>query len=159
MRTKVVHTIATTVVAGCAATMLLAGCSNPLEGAANNLLESGIEKAVEGTSGAEVDLNFDGSGASLPKDWPSDIAVPDGTIMMSISQDGGQVVQISVKGPEALDEMTANLEGAGFSETDSGDLSIMSLHIFERDDLAATASLIDLDGEYVLQVSISPNTN
>lgn len=142
-------------VIGFAAATLLTACSNPLEGAANSLIAGGLEQAVEGASGADVDLNLDGSGASLPADWPSDISVPDGNIVFSVSQDGTTMFQMTVAGPEALDQMVANFKSAGFTETETGDMGGIKIYILERDGMGATASLIDLDGEYALQTSVT----
>jgi hypothetical protein len=152
--------LASTVV-GLSAVLAVSGCSNPLEDAANNLVEQGVERAVEEGTGGDVDLDLDldGSGASLPDDWPADVVLPDGKVLLALSQDDVLMVQVSVSGPESFDEMVANFESAGFVEGESLDNEVMSIRFFERDDLGATASMLDLDGDYVLQVTMTPQTS
>ncbi|WP_430867341.1 hypothetical protein [Demequina aurantiaca] len=155
MRTTTIHGLAATTVAAFAAVALLAGCSNPIEKLGNNLAEAGTEKLAEELTGGDVQIDLDGSGADLPADWPSDVVLPDGQILLAVSQDDGQMAQIKVSGTDAFDEMASNLENAGFEEGESLDNEVMKIRIFQRDDMGATVGLIDLDGEFVLQVTVA----
>ena len=89
---------------------LLAGCAgNPIEG----LVSQGVEDAVEGATGGEV--NLDGQ---LPADFPSTVPIIDGEIDLTTGTGGGAglVVVLTSSADDPLGEARAALEGAGFTE-------------------------------------------
>ena len=75
-----------------------------------------IESIIEGATGGDVDLG----GTSLPDGYPaSEVPVIDGQILFggSIGNDEGRVFNVTVKvgGADAIDQIKAQLEGAGFT--------------------------------------------
>ena len=62
--------------------LTLSGCfANPLEQLTEGLVEGGVEQIIEDQTG--VDVNIDGTGASLPDSWPADVPTIDGTVQFS----------------------------------------------------------------------------
>ena len=55
-----------------------------------------MENAIEGATGAEVDVSGDGSSVSLPDSWPGELPVPDGNILFSLSAGGTYTATVVV---------------------------------------------------------------
>lgn len=114
------------------ATALLAGCAvTPVEG----LVTEGIEGAVEGATGGDVEL-----GGSLPADFPESVPIIDGTIELAGGSAGaadGWVVVLTSESGDPLADARSALTGAGFTEdaTLSGDTA---------------AGAVYTDGEYMV---------
>ena len=75
----------------------LSGCfANPLdqltEGLVEGLVEGGVEQLIE--QGSDLDINF-GEGAALPSDWPTELPVPQGEILISGSSDGTSTIAMN----------------------------------------------------------------
>lgn len=90
--------------------ILLTGCiGNPVE----NLVQQGVEDAVEGATGGEVSL-----GGELPADFPTSIPLVDGDISLAAGAGGteGWVVVITSSATDPVADAAAALEGAGFAE-------------------------------------------
>ncbi|WP_061964095.1 hypothetical protein [Demequina aurantiaca] len=149
--------IATPIAIAFAAATMLTACSNPLDDIGNDIAEAGAEKLAEGITGGDVDIdvNIDGSGASLPDDWPSEVVVPDGTILAAFSAEGNHVVQMKVAGPEALDQMVSDLESKGFTENGTQDLGDLMVKLMQNEDLAVSIGLTETDGEYGLNMTVA----
>ena len=91
MNTRTASLLVVAVVAG----SVLSGCGfvqNRVEDAVGNAVEEGVERAIEQGGGGDVDLDFDGDGASLPNNFPGDVPQPNGRIIASIGSDTGSVV-------------------------------------------------------------------
>ncbi len=74
-------------VLGLGLALTLSGCfANPLEQLTNGLVEGGVEQIIEDQTG--VDVNIDGSGASLPDNWPADVPTVDGNVQFSVATEG-----------------------------------------------------------------------
>lgn len=110
MRRRIVAPIAIAIAVAIAPT--LSGCfgmmGNPIEG------------AIEGATGGNIDIG----GTSLPSGFPeADVPLYDGDILAGMALGSGTDkifnVSIKVSGASALEEITAQLEGAGFT-TDGG---------------------------------------
>lgn len=88
---------------------LLAGCAgNPLDG----LLGQGVEEAVEGATGGQVDLS-----GELPADFPASVPVIEGEIDLTGGTGGeGWVVVLTSSAADPLGEAKAALQEAGFTE-------------------------------------------
>lgn len=104
---------AITLVIATGITVSLSGCfSNPLEDLANGLVEGTVENVVEGATGVDVDVDGNGTGASLPDSWPNEVPVPDGNIVLSLAVGGSYNVTVTVGSPEAaqagFEKFTAN---------------------------------------------------
>jgi hypothetical protein len=106
MRRGIVTPIAIAIVVAIAPA--LSGCfgmmGNPIEG------------VIEGATGGNVDIG----GTSLPKGFPeSEVPLYDGDIIagMALGSDDGKIFNVSVKVSDAsaFDQITTQLEGAGFT--------------------------------------------
>jgi hypothetical protein len=89
---------------------LLTGCfGNPVE----DLVNRGVEEAVEGATGGDVSL-----GGKLPADFPTSVPIIDGDISVAAGAGGveGWVVVISTSASDPVAEAAAALEAAGFTE-------------------------------------------
>jgi hypothetical protein len=93
------------------ATALLTGCAgNPVEG----MVKQGVEDAVEGATGGEVEL-----GGQLPSDFPESVPVIDGAIELAGGSGGGTegwVVVLTSQAADPLADAESALTGAGFTE-------------------------------------------
>jgi hypothetical protein len=79
-----------------------------------------IEGVIEGATGGNIDIG----GTSLPSGFPeADVPLYDGDILagMALGSDAEKIYNVSIRvpGASAFDEITAQLEGAGFT-TDGG---------------------------------------
>ena len=80
-----------------------------------------IESLVEGVTGGNVDIG----GTSIPEDFPAEVPLIDGEVIGAFGVGSGAdkvfTVTIKVADASALDEIKAQLEGAGFTtEFDRG---------------------------------------
>jgi hypothetical protein len=77
-----------------------------------------IEQVIEGATGGEVDLG----GNSVPEGFPSEVPLVDGEVLFgaAVGNTDGRIwnVTVQVASAAALDEIVAQLEGAGFTNTD-----------------------------------------
>lgn len=94
-----------------------------------------IESIIEGATGGDVDLG----GTSVPEGYPtSEVPLVSGEILFggSIGNAEGKIFNVTVKvsGPEALDGIKTQLEGAGFtSQADLGDTTAGGSYIASTD--------------------------
>jgi hypothetical protein len=100
-------TVPVAIVLGLALAPALTGCfGNP------------IEQIIEGATGGDVDLG----GASVPDGFPGEVPLIQGEVVFgaSIGNDEGRVwnVTIKVAGAGAIEDIVAQLEGAGFTSTE-----------------------------------------
>ncbi|MGR2751312.1 hypothetical protein [Agromyces arachidis] len=89
---------------------LLSGCTGtPFDG----LFSQGVEDAVNGTTGGEVDLS-----GELPADFPASVPLIDGEIELTggVGSAGGWVVVLTSAAADPLADAAAALKEAGFSE-------------------------------------------
>ena len=101
--------LAVALAATATAALLFTGCSaNPLEG----IVDQGIEDAVEGATGGDVNL-----GSELPADFPTSVPLLDGEISFSggAGQAEGWIVVITSSAADPVAEASAELEAAGFT--------------------------------------------
>ncbi|MBX9472205.1 hypothetical protein [Microcella sp.] len=141
-------------------TLALSGCfANPLEqlteGLVEGVVEGGVEQLIEQGSG--VDINF-GDGAALPSDWPAELPVPDGEILISGSAEGTSTIAMNTT-PALAESGVADLLAQGFTvvqEQSAGDGT--KLYILEND--AYTLSYAwasgSEDGIVFLQYGVTP---
>lgn len=111
--------VALALVSAAASALLFTGCvGNPVE----DLVNQGVEDAVEGATGGEVEL-----GGELPAGFPPSIPLLEGTVTVAAGSGGGQgwVVVIQTTSSDPVADASAQLESAGFTrQADvSGDTS------------------------------------
>ena len=82
-----------------------------------------IQDAVEKATGGDVDFG----GKSVPEDFPSDVPLIDGEVLSGASagNDDGKVWNVTIKVDDAtaFDQITAQLEDAGFESSELGGTS------------------------------------
>ncbi|WP_022890629.1 hypothetical protein [Agromyces italicus] len=88
---------------------LFTGCVNPIE----DLVNEGVEGAIEDATGGEVSLD-----GELPGDFPSEIPLVDGEIALGAGAGGadGWIVMITSTAADPVADAAAKLEGAGFAK-------------------------------------------
>lgn len=136
--------IASLLVVSAVATATLAGCGviqDRVDDAVGNAVEEGVERAIEGGSGGDVDLNFDGDGASLPNNFPGDVPQPNGTIQASIGAGDGFVVSFQTSESGAADFLG---EFSSWTEDGQVDLGDAKAYTYSND-------------RYTVGIMVSPN--
>lgn len=156
MRTSTARTVAPLVLAAALA-VSLSGCfGNPLE----NLAEGAIENIVEEQTGVDVDVDGggSGSGATLPDGWPSDVAVPDGTISSALAVDETFQVTILVADEAAAEAGLDALLASGFESESAADMGPLKINVMgDADRVVSYSWTIDEEtSEVVVSVSVSP---
>lgn len=137
--------------------LTLSGCfANPLEQLTEGLVEGGVEQIIEDQTGVDVDV--DGSGASLPADWPADVPTVDGDVNFSASANGTFTAALTVPNAAAAEDAFTQLLDAGFTEVsalDLGDGSATRVYENGTYNVAVIIGTND-DGTAIVQYTIAP---
>ncbi len=100
---------------GLGLTLTLTGCfANPLEGLVEGVVEGGVEQIIEDQTGVDVDI--DGSGASLPDSWPAEVPTVSGDVVFSAAADGNFTAAITVANLGAAQSAFDALLDAGYTQ-------------------------------------------
>ena len=96
-------------IAGITATLFTGCFGNPVE----DLVNQGVEDAVEGATGGDVSLD-----GELPADFPPSIPLVDGDISFAAGAGGaeGWIVMVTSTAADPVADAAAKLEGAGFTQ-------------------------------------------
>ncbi|MFF2387361.1 hypothetical protein [Agromyces sp. NPDC058104] len=88
---------------------LFTGCANPLE----DLVNQGVEGAIEDATGGEVSLD-----GEVPSDFPAEIPLVEGEVALGAGTGGadGWIVMITSTAADPIADAVAKLEGAGFTK-------------------------------------------
>ncbi|OYX53325.1 MAG: hypothetical protein B7Y93_07810 [Micrococcales bacterium 32-70-13] len=101
--------------------LTLSGCfANPLEQLTEGIVEGGVEQIIEDQTGVDVDI--DGTGASLPADWPAEVPTVEGDIAFSASANDTFSAAITVGSIGEGEQAFTDLTDAGFVEVSALDL-------------------------------------
>ena len=97
------------VIAGLTASLLTGCFGNPVE----DLVNQGVEDAVEGATGGEVSLD-----GELPADFPESVKLVEGDISFAGGTGTGEgwLVMVTSEAADPVADARASLEGAGFAE-------------------------------------------
>ncbi|WP_084106151.1 hypothetical protein [Demequina sp. NBRC 110056] len=135
-----------------AGAVALAGCSNPLDGLAEEGLERVVEEAVEGEG--ELDINLGGD-ATLPSTWPSDLPEPPGSLMASFGVEGGGTATFEVPSEDEVIAYVAEVEAAGFTpETEAS--TGLEIVVLQSDAWLVSIGWIAEEGAVVGTVTYAP---
>ena len=146
LRTRV--TVPVAILVALAMAPALTGCfGNPIEG------------IIEQATGGDVDLG----GPGVPDGFPSEVPLIDGEVVygMSVGNSDGNVWNVTVKvgGEGAIDDIRAQLEGAGFTENEAGigsETAEGATAIYESDAYGVLVVVTkDGDGTYVANYSVT----
>lgn len=140
--------------------LTLSGCfANPLEqlteGLVEGVVEGGVEQLIEQGSGLDIDF---GEGAALPADWPAELPVPDGEILISGSAEGTSTIAMNTTLAFA-EAGVAELLDSGFTIAQEQSLGEGSkVYILESDTLSVSYAWADGSDEGVvfLQYGVTP---
>lgn len=138
-----------TLVPAVAALALLAGCAAPSLPAVPGLPGTTIEDyedAVEQETGGTVDF----TDAKVPADWPAELPIPPGRLIMAMSIDGAQTLQIHVDGSEVGEALVAQVVALGFADQGGVDTEQFVSHTLVRDDWQVVVGWITSDDEVLL---------
>lgn len=139
--------------------LTLSGCfANPLEQLTDGLVEGGVEQIIEDQTGVDVDI--DGTGASLPDDWPADVPTVDGEVSFSAAAGGTFSAALTVSDLAAAEEAFTQLIDAGFTEISAIDLGGgTATRVYENSayNVAVIIGSND-DGTAIVQYTIAPAT-
>ncbi len=95
--------------------LTLSGCfANPLEQLTDGLIEGGVEQIIEDQTGVDVDV--DGSGASLPDSWPADVPTLQGEVVFSAAAEGVFTAAITVGSIGEAQQAFTDLTDAGYTQ-------------------------------------------
>jgi hypothetical protein len=95
--------------------LTLSGCfANPLEQLTDGLIEGGVEQIIEDQTGVDVDV--DGSGASLPDSWPADVPTLQGDVVFSAAAGGTFTAAITVPSIADAQQAFTDLLDAGYTQ-------------------------------------------
>jgi hypothetical protein len=128
----------------------LTGCfANPVEGI--------VEQVIEDQTGVDVDVDADGTGASLPEGWPAEVPVPAGTIVASFASGGTYSVTIQLADENAGQAGLDALISAGFAVETEADFGGLKSYVLFADALAVTYAWgSDDNGTSTLNMAVTP---
>lgn len=125
------------------------GCfQNPIEAAIQGAVNDTVENVVEDATGADIDVDLDGSGATIPDGFPSELPLPEGNLVSALAVDDTYVLSYEST-EDAAAAIVAEYKAAGWnvvSEADYGDLKIFA---FDNGEWQAGISTA-IDGETVM---------
>lgn len=118
-----------------------------------------LEGIIEQATGGEVDVSM----GSLPETWPAEVPVIDGEIIFggTAEAEAGQPiwnVTVKVENEAVFDEIAAQLESAGFTPVDAGELdggdSITS-GAFKNDTYGVLVAVTGTEGNYLANYTVA----
>ncbi len=131
-------------------TLSLTGCfANPVE--------SIVEQVIEAQTGVEVDVTADGTGASLPGGWPTEVPVPAGNIVASFAIDGNYSATIELPDDNAGQAGLDALISAGFAVETEADFGGLKSYVLTGTGWTVTYAWgDDGNGNSVLNMGATP---
>ncbi|MCB2413520.1 hypothetical protein LGT39_11770 [Demequina sp. TTPB684] len=99
---------------------LLVACdSGSVEEVVNDQVEDSVEKAIEDSATADGGQNLDldiGGDAAVPDSFPSELPLPDGTLVASVAMDEGWQLSYQVQGISEAEALAAHFTDDGAYE-------------------------------------------
>jgi len=127
-----------------ALSLTLGGCS---------LIEGQVEGVIEETTGTEVEL----PGTDLPEGFPAEVPLIDGEIAFGVALGSGFNVSVRVDGPDAMDEISDQLEGAGFTAQVGGTTGEGATQAFSNADYSVLVVITkENDTGYLANYTVAP---
>jgi len=154
------RTAPATAALGLSLALALSGCfANPLDGLVDGLIEGGVEQLIENQTGVEVDIN--GTGASLPASWPAEVPTPNGQILFSAAAGDVFSVSISVASAEAAEAGYQAILANGFTESSVFDLGDGTKSYTASNETYAVSYIFGPsdDGTSTVQMTVSTSSN
>ena len=128
-----------------ALSIALAGCS---------LIEGQVEGVIEETTGTEVEL----PGTELPEGFPvEEVPLIEGEVAFGVALGNGYNVSVRVDGPEAMEAIVDQLEGAGFTAEVGGTAGDGATQAFSSDAYSVLVVLSkENDTDYLANYTVTP---
>ncbi|UTT63412.1 hypothetical protein [Microcella humidisoli] len=139
--------------------LTLSGCfANPLDQLTEGLVEGGVEQIIEDQTGVDVDV--DGTGASLPDSWPADVPTVGGTVQFSAATADIYTAAIETPSVAAGEAAYTDLLDAGFTQVAEFQVSDdASSRTFENSTWTVNVVVAaNADGTGQVQYTITPIT-
>lgn len=135
------------------------GCfQNPIEAVIQGAVNDTVEGAIEDATGTDIDVDLDGSGASIPEGFPSELPLPEGRLVATLGVDGTYVLTFETTG-DAADAIVERYRSDGWNVVSEADYGDLKLFAFENGQWQASISSV-VDGEVVqVQVTATPVQN
>lgn len=148
-------------------TFALSGCfANPIDQLTDKIgseiAEGGAEKLVEGITGGELDLE---TGGELPKDFPAEVPVVDGTVQTAIAStiEGTKtwIVTFAVDDADAaMASVRDEFMAAGYEEVLWSESEVMTNGSLTNDNyIVIVSNMMSSEDEQVISYSVSENTS
>ena len=124
--------------------LVLGGCS---------MIEGQVEGVIEEATGSEVEL----PGTELPEGFPTEVPLIEGEVAFGVAVGNGYNVSVRVDGPEAIDEISDQLEGAGYTAQVGGTAGDGSTQAFSSDAFTVIVVLTkEGDTGYLANYTVAP---
>lgn len=127
-----------------------------LSGCFGNPVENLVEGVIEDQTGIDVDVNSDGSGASLPEGWPAEVPTPAGTILSSFTADDVYSATISVADEAAALAGLEAVKAAGFTVDAENDLGELKSAVLNNGTLGVTYAILNDSGAITVTIGVAP---
>jgi hypothetical protein len=139
----------------------LTGCfANPLDQLTEGISEGIVEGVVEGATGVDVDVSGDGTSASLPSDWPTEVPTPNGKIIASFSVNNSYSATIDVGDDAAAAAGVEAIAASGFEITSETDLGGFKVYGLENAEWSVNYSWgADEAGATFVNLTVSPKSS
>ena len=112
-----------------------------------------IENIIEGATGGDVEL----PGTSLPEGFPTEVPLIEGEVAFGVAIGNGYNVSVRVDGPEAIDEISDQLEAAGFTAQAGGTTGAETTQAFSSDAFTVIVVLTkEGDTGYLANYTVAP---
>lgn len=146
------------------AVVVLSGCKNAAEKAAETAIESttGIEADVDNNS---VTINTNagsltvGEAAAIPDEFPSDVYIIDGDVMSALTIDEDETYQVQIDTPESLSDAAdlydEQLQADGWDITSTLEMTDSANIMAEKGDRFVSVSIGTSDGVTVVIITTS----
>ena len=124
--------------------LALSGCS---------MIEGSVEGVIEEATGNEVQL----PGTELPEGFPADVPLIEGEVAFGVALGSGFNVSVRVDGPDAMDAISDQLEGAGFEAQVGGTTGEGATQAFSNADYSVLVVITkENDTEYLANYTVAP---
>ncbi len=125
---------------------------NAVDDAVGNAVENGVENAVGAAAGEDVDIDMDGSGASLPDSFPADIPRPDVTLTGAFASGESWTLAYAPTDASTVEALVAEY-GSGWTVQSESDFGELKSWAFTSDAYFVTVGAIQNDDEWTISIS------
>lgn len=133
------------------------GCfQNPIEAAIQGAVNDTVENVVEDATGADIDVDLDGGGASIPDGFPSDLPLSAGDPFSALAINGTYTLTYTST-KDAAEALVAEYRNGGWSVISEADYGELKVYIFDNGEWQVSISSVEENGEIVLSYTAGPS--